>query len=99
MDKYDHDLLKRIEYIRDQLNQHKGKYRSADQVSKQTHDYLREKLTVDAGQSQKTVSSPPGFGGQEVPSVVLSSPNRSRQQVLRTGPESASENHRDQNQD
>uniref|UniRef100_A0A3P9LK56 Fibrinogen alpha chain n=1 Tax=Oryzias latipes TaxID=8090 RepID=A0A3P9LK56_ORYLA len=53
MDKYDHDLLKRIEYIRDQLNQHKGKYRSADQVSKQTHDYLREKLTVDAGHDNK----------------------------------------------
>uniref|UniRef100_A0A8C7XXP9 Fibrinogen alpha chain n=1 Tax=Oryzias sinensis TaxID=183150 RepID=A0A8C7XXP9_9TELE len=53
MDKYDHDLLKRIEYIRDQLNQHKGKYRSADQVSKQTHDYLREKLTIDAGHDNR----------------------------------------------
>lgn len=63
MDKYDHQLLKKIENIRHQLNQHKGKYRTADQVSKQTHDYLREKLTVDAGQN--TVFSPPGFGGEQ----------------------------------
>ncbi|RVE60802.1 hypothetical protein OJAV_G00185030 [Oryzias javanicus] len=49
MDKYDHELLKKLENIRQQLNLHKGKFRSADQGSKQTQEYLREKLTVDAG--------------------------------------------------
>lgn len=50
MDKYDHNLLKKIEKIRSLLDQNKAKHRSADQVSKQTYDYLREKLVTDAGQ-------------------------------------------------
>ncbi|KAM6909410.1 fibrinogen alpha chain [Xenentodon cancila] len=49
MDKHDHDLLKKVEKIRSLLDQYKAKHRSADQGSKQTYDYLRDKLTVDAG--------------------------------------------------
>ncbi|KAI3375880.1 hypothetical protein L3Q82_003758 [Scortum barcoo] len=48
MDKYDHSALKRIEKIRSLLDQNRAKHRSTDQVSKQTYDYLKEKLTVDA---------------------------------------------------
>ena len=49
MDKYDHSLLKKIEKIRSLLDQNVAKHRSTDQVSKQTYDYLKEKLTIDAG--------------------------------------------------
>uniref|UniRef100_A0A3B5A9I0 Fibrinogen alpha chain-like n=1 Tax=Stegastes partitus TaxID=144197 RepID=A0A3B5A9I0_9TELE len=49
LDKYDHGVVKRIEQIRSLLDQNKAKHRSADQVSKQTYDYLKEKLTLDAG--------------------------------------------------
>ncbi|XP_040887567.1 fibrinogen alpha chain [Toxotes jaculatrix] len=49
MDKYDHTLLKKIEKIRAFLDQNRAKHRSADQVSKQTYDYLRDKLVVDSG--------------------------------------------------
>ncbi|XP_028998792.1 fibrinogen alpha chain-like [Betta splendens] len=49
MDKYEHSLLKKIAHIRSLLDQNKAKHRSADQVSKQTYDYLKEKLTTDAG--------------------------------------------------
>lgn len=49
MDKYDHNLLKKIEKIRSLLDQNKAKHRSADQVSKQTYDVLKEKLTIDSG--------------------------------------------------
>ncbi|XP_037614866.1 fibrinogen alpha chain-like isoform X1 [Sebastes umbrosus] len=49
IDKYDHGALKQIEKIRSLLDQNKAKHRSADQVSKQTYDYLKDKLTVDAG--------------------------------------------------
>ncbi|KAM3857515.1 fibrinogen alpha chain-like [Diretmus argenteus] len=49
MDTYDHDLLKKIKLIRDLLTANQGKYRSADLVSKQTYDRLKDKLTVDAG--------------------------------------------------
>lgn len=50
MEKNDHDLLKKIEKIRGLLDQNKAKHRSTDQVSRQTYDYLREKLTLDSGQ-------------------------------------------------
>ncbi|XP_017292488.1 fibrinogen alpha chain [Kryptolebias marmoratus] len=49
MDKNDHELLKKIEKIRNLLDQNKAKHRSTDQVSRQTYDYLREKLTIDSG--------------------------------------------------
>uniref|UniRef100_A0A8C6KPI5 Fibrinogen alpha/beta/gamma chain coiled coil domain-containing protein n=1 Tax=Nothobranchius furzeri TaxID=105023 RepID=A0A8C6KPI5_NOTFU len=49
MDKADHELLKKIEKIRSLLNQNKAKHRSTDQVSKQTYDYLRDRLTTDSG--------------------------------------------------
>ncbi|KAM9836312.1 fibrinogen alpha chain [Aulostomus maculatus] len=48
MDKYDHGLLRKIEKIRSLLDQYKAKHRSTDLVSKQTYDFLREKLTLDA---------------------------------------------------
>lgn len=50
MNKHDIDLLKKIERIRNLLDQNKAKTRSADQVSTQTYNYLREKLTLDSGQ-------------------------------------------------
>ncbi|XP_023279907.1 fibrinogen alpha chain isoform X2 [Seriola lalandi dorsalis] len=49
MDKYDHNMLKRIEKIRNLLDQYKAKHRSADTVSKQTYDYLKDKLTIESG--------------------------------------------------
>lgn len=50
MNKHDLNLLKKIEKIRTLLDQNKAKFRTADQVSKQTYDYLRDKLTLDSGQ-------------------------------------------------
>ncbi|KAK6291664.1 hypothetical protein J4Q44_G00374490 [Coregonus suidteri] len=49
LDKADHSLLKKIEKIRKLLDQSRAKHRSADQASKQTYDYLKEKLTSNAG--------------------------------------------------
>ncbi|XP_037614904.1 fibrinogen alpha chain-like [Sebastes umbrosus] len=49
IDKYDHSALKQIEKIRSLLDQNKAKHRSADQVSIQTYNYLKDKLTTDAG--------------------------------------------------
>lgn len=49
MNKYDHGLQKKTEKIRSLLDQNKVKHRSADEVSKQTYSYLREKLTIDSG--------------------------------------------------
>lgn len=51
MNKYDHDLLKKIEKIRSILDQNKEKYRSTDQVTKQTYDYVKDRLRLDAGRS------------------------------------------------
>ncbi|KAI4794073.1 hypothetical protein KUCAC02_032300 [Chaenocephalus aceratus] len=49
LDQYDHGTLKKIEKIRSLLDQNRAKHRSADQVSKQTYDYLKEKLTLESG--------------------------------------------------
>lgn len=49
MDKYDNDLLKKIEKVRSLLGQNQVKHRAADQVSKQTYTLLRDRLTLDAG--------------------------------------------------
>uniref|UniRef100_A0A672YL76 Fibrinogen alpha chain n=1 Tax=Sphaeramia orbicularis TaxID=375764 RepID=A0A672YL76_9TELE len=49
LEKYDHGFLKSIEKIRSLLDQNQAKHRSANQVSKQTYDFLKEKLTLDAG--------------------------------------------------
>nr|XP_046236048.1 fibrinogen alpha chain [Scatophagus argus] len=49
LNKFDHDQLKKIEKIRSLLDQNKVKHRSTDVVSKQTYDYLKDKLTVDSG--------------------------------------------------
>lgn len=51
MDKNDHMFLKGIEKIRNMLEQNQAKYRTTDHVSKQTYDYLREKLTLESGWS------------------------------------------------
>ncbi|XP_032374918.1 fibrinogen alpha chain isoform X2 [Etheostoma spectabile] len=48
INKFDHGAMKRIEKIRGLLDLNKAKHRSADQVSKQTYDYLKDKLTVDS---------------------------------------------------
>ncbi len=49
MDKADHDILKKIEKIRRLLDEGRKLHRSADQVSKNTYTYLRERLTSSAG--------------------------------------------------
>uniref|UniRef100_A0A665TE02 Fibrinogen alpha/beta/gamma chain coiled coil domain-containing protein n=1 Tax=Echeneis naucrates TaxID=173247 RepID=A0A665TE02_ECHNA len=49
IDRDDHENLKRIEKIRDLLDQNNAKHRSTDVVSKQTYDYLKDRLTVDSG--------------------------------------------------
>uniref|UniRef100_G3Q4A9 Fibrinogen alpha chain n=1 Tax=Gasterosteus aculeatus TaxID=69293 RepID=G3Q4A9_GASAC len=49
MDRFEHGSLKRVEKIRSLLDQHRAKHRSTDLVTKQTYDYLKEKLTSDAG--------------------------------------------------
>lgn len=56
MDKHDFSLLKKIEKIRNLLDQNKAKFRTADQASKQTYDYLKDKLTLDSGQCVHTVN-------------------------------------------
>uniref|UniRef100_H3C7P2 Fibrinogen alpha chain n=1 Tax=Tetraodon nigroviridis TaxID=99883 RepID=H3C7P2_TETNG len=53
MDKHDFSLLKKIEKIRNLLDQNKAKFRTADQASKQTYDYLKDKLTLDSDNSNK----------------------------------------------
>lgn len=50
MNKYDHNLLKKIEKIRGILEQNKQKYRSTDTLSKETYDFVKEKLRIDSGQ-------------------------------------------------
>ncbi|KAK5606880.1 hypothetical protein CRENBAI_014121 [Crenichthys baileyi] len=49
MEKNDNELLRKIEKIRSLLNQHKTKHSSVDVVSKQTYQFLTEKLTLDSG--------------------------------------------------
>lgn len=50
MNQHDVNLLEKIEKIRNLLDQNKAKFRSADQVSEQTYNYLKEKLILDSGQ-------------------------------------------------
>lgn len=50
MNKHDLNLVKKIEKIRNLLDQNKANFRTADQMSKQTYDYLKEKLTLDSGE-------------------------------------------------
>lgn len=51
MNKYDHDLLKKIEKIRGILAQNEQKHRSTDHLTKQTYDYVKDRLRVDSGQT------------------------------------------------
>uniref|UniRef100_A0A8C2EWJ3 Fibrinogen alpha chain n=1 Tax=Cyprinus carpio TaxID=7962 RepID=A0A8C2EWJ3_CYPCA len=53
MDKADHDIIKKIENIRRLLDEGRKLYRSADQVSKNTYSYLRERLTSSAGNDNR----------------------------------------------
>ncbi|KAM7376901.1 hypothetical protein PAMA_013600 [Pampus argenteus] len=48
MHTYDNNLLRKITKIDSLLDQYKAKHRSADLVSKQTYDYLKESLLIDA---------------------------------------------------
>lgn len=54
MNSHDLNLLKKIEKIRSLLDQYKAKFRTTDQVSKQTYDYLKDTLTLDSGQCSHT---------------------------------------------
>uniref|UniRef100_A0A3Q1F3U9 Fibrinogen alpha chain n=1 Tax=Acanthochromis polyacanthus TaxID=80966 RepID=A0A3Q1F3U9_9TELE len=49
MDKFDHTTVKKIEQIRGLLDKNKASHRSADEGSKQTYDYLRDRLTLESG--------------------------------------------------
>ncbi|XP_077356429.1 fibrinogen alpha chain [Festucalex cinctus] len=53
MDQQDHSLLKKIEKVRRLVEQNQLGHRSADQVTKQTYDYLKEKLTLNSGQDDR----------------------------------------------
>lgn len=50
MNKDDVNLLKKIEKIRGLLDQINDKTKSAERASKQTYDYVRERLILDSGQ-------------------------------------------------
>lgn len=107
MNKYDHDLLRKVEKIRGILDQNEQKHRSTDHLTKQTYDYAKERLLVDSGQTAfKNLLKESRFQRwrhkQEVNSgmMSLSLPSlRSQQQLLWPGTATASENHRHEDQD
>lgn len=49
MNKYDHNLLKKIEKVRGILAQNEQKHRSTDTLTKETYDYVKDQLLVDSG--------------------------------------------------
>ncbi|CAL8241236.1 unnamed protein product [Merluccius merluccius] len=49
MDKHDHEMLKKINRIRTLLEKNKEQHGSTDRITKQTYDYLKDKLTTTAG--------------------------------------------------
>nr|XP_061810697.1 fibrinogen alpha chain-like [Nerophis lumbriciformis] len=53
MEHQDHSLLKKIEKIRSLLEQNQQGQHKADQVTKQTYDYLKEKLILNSGQDDR----------------------------------------------
>ncbi|XP_061664967.1 uncharacterized protein LOC133494811 isoform X2 [Syngnathoides biaculeatus] len=53
MDHQDHSLLKKIEKIRALVGQQQVGHRSADQATKQTYEFLKEKLTLNSGQDDR----------------------------------------------
>ncbi|XP_054609345.1 fibrinogen alpha chain [Dunckerocampus dactyliophorus] len=53
MDYRDHSLLKKIEKITSLLESNKLRHRSADEVTKQTYEYLKDKLTLDTGHDDR----------------------------------------------
>lgn len=50
LDQTDRELLAKIDKIRRFLEENRRNYKTTDQVSKQTYDYIREKLLTDAGE-------------------------------------------------
>ncbi|XP_051762910.1 fibrinogen alpha chain isoform X6 [Ctenopharyngodon idella] len=56
MDKADHDIHTKITKISSLLDEGKKLYRSADQVSKTTYSYLRERLTSSSGNDNRYAS-------------------------------------------
>ncbi|KAI4891320.1 hypothetical protein NFI96_033522, partial [Prochilodus magdalenae] len=55
LDSTDHEILKKIEKIRKLLDEGRKMYRSADQVSKDTYTYLRERLLSSSGSDNRYV--------------------------------------------
>ncbi|XP_072513506.1 fibrinogen alpha chain-like [Salminus brasiliensis] len=53
LDNTDHELLSKIQKIRKLLDDGKKMHRSADQVSKETYSYLRERLVSSAGNDNR----------------------------------------------
>lgn len=49
MDKHDHEILTKINRIRTLLEQNQAKHGSTDRLTKQTYDYLKERLTSTSG--------------------------------------------------
>ncbi|XP_077598164.1 fibrinogen alpha chain [Stigmatopora nigra] len=53
MEHKDHSLLKKIEKIRNLLEQNQAGQHKADQATKQTYDYLKERLVLNSGQDER----------------------------------------------
>nr|XP_023646643.1 fibrinogen alpha chain [Paramormyrops kingsleyae] len=53
LDQTDRELLSKIDKIRRFLEENRRNYKTTDQVSKQTYDYIREKLLTDAGHDNR----------------------------------------------
>ncbi|XP_034021068.1 fibrinogen alpha chain [Thalassophryne amazonica] len=53
LEKYDHKLLKKIQEIRHLLEQNQAKNQNTNKVTKDTYDYLKEKLILDSGTDQR----------------------------------------------
>ncbi|TRY84907.1 hypothetical protein DNTS_002026 [Danionella cerebrum] len=56
IDKADHDLFKKIEKIRRLIEDGQKLYHSADQVSKTTYNYMKERLTSSSGNDNRYLS-------------------------------------------
>ncbi|XP_033869338.2 fibrinogen alpha chain [Acipenser ruthenus] len=52
----DRDIAQRIDRIRKFLEENRNRYKSTDQFTKQTYDYIREQLVLDSGNDNKYVN-------------------------------------------
>ncbi|XP_033890058.3 fibrinogen alpha chain-like [Acipenser ruthenus] len=52
----DRDIAERIDRIRKFLEENRNRYKSTDQFTKQTYDYIREQLISDSGNDNKYVN-------------------------------------------